>query len=393
MTTTVGRPGSTLRRYRVEYVAGGVGGILLVVLIAWVFAAGNEPGGQVWDGRYVDARGLALWLITSISEPQYYAVASAGACLLVGGAIGHLADRKSWKWRGFVQACGSGLWPWAAGSALLSLLLGTIAWGWTLEPRVWQPLFVPLVSVAPAMVVLYGPGRIVSLTAAVTGALFAPPASIAAVDLVCKPLGLPLVVGATSGMWIGALVAFSLVRFLPWLPPPGAWRAAKAAEPAPRTASWLWVPRRALADFSEAQFFGNEWASAAMLLGAVVAYAISPSALVYGSGLFLAVLAAQAVTAVTGVLVWRRRWLAHGFYPTFVPVVSVAPATVLAFGGTVPAVLLGALVGALVAPPVAAAISRRLPASFHPFIGNVASMSVCTAVIVPVLGLIPGVAS
>ncbi|WP_329478600.1 hypothetical protein OG555_39290 [Kribbella sp. NBC_01484] len=393
MTTTVGRPGSTLRRYRVEYVAGGLGGILLVVLVAWMFAAGNESGRQVWDGRYADARGLALWLITSISEPQYYAVASAGACLLVGGAIGHLADRKSWKWRGFVQACGTGLWPWAAGSALLSLSLGTIAWGWTLEPGVWQPLFVPLVSVAPAMVVLYGPGRIVGLTAAITGALFAPPASIAAVDLVCKPLELPLVVGATSGMWIGALVAFSLVRFLPWMPAPGAWRAAKADDPDPRTASWLWVLRRALADFTEAQFFGNEWASAAMLVGAVVAYAISPSALVYGSGLFLAVLAAQAVTALTGVLIWRRRWHAHGFYPTFVPVVSVAPATVLAFGGTVPAVLLGALVGALIAPPVAAAISRRLPASFHPFIGNVASMSVCTAVIVPVLGLIPGVAS
>jgi len=229
-----------------------------------------------------------------------------------------------------VQACGTGLWPWAAGSALLSLLLGTIAWGWTLEPGVWQPLFVPLVSVAPAMVVLYGPGRIVGLTAAITGALFAPPASIAAVDLVCKPLGLPLVVGATSGMWIGALVAFSLVRFLPWMPPPGAWRTAKAADPTPHTASWLWVPRRALADFTEAQFFGNEWASAAMLLGAVVAYAISPAALVYGSGLFLAVLASQAVAALTGVLIWRRRWHALGFYPTFVPVVSVAPATVLA---------------------------------------------------------------
>ena len=69
------------------------------------------------------------------------------------------------------------------------------------------------------------------------------------------------------------------------------------------------------------------------------------------------------------------------------------PATVLAFGGRSQPSSWGALVGALIAPPVAAAISRRLPASFHPFIGNVASMSVCTAVIVPVLGSIPGVAS
>lgn len=392
MTTTVGRPGSTRRRYRIGYVAGGLGGTLLVVFVARVLA-GNESGGQVWNGEYADARSLARWLITSVSEPQYYAVASAGACLLLGGVFAHLADRKSWKWQGFVQACGTGLWPWVTGSALLSLLLGAVAWGWTLEPGVWQPLFVPLVSVAPAMVVLYGPGRTVSLTAAVTGALLAPPASIAAVEYACKPLDLPLVVGATTGMWIGALVAFSVVRFLPWMPAPGAWRTAIAGDSGPVTSSWLWVPRRALADFTEAQFFGNEWASGAMILGAVVAYAISPSTLVYGSGLFLAVLASQAATALAGVLIWRRRWHSLGFYPTFVPVVSVTPATVLAYGGTIQAVLAGALVGALIAPPVAAAISRRLPATFHPFIGNVASMSICTAVIVPTLGLVPGVAS
>ncbi|MEU4287358.1 hypothetical protein AB0E63_03980 [Kribbella sp. NPDC026596] len=385
MTTTVGRP---LRRYRAGYVACGLGGTLLVVLVAWVLAAGKQP---VWAGNGTDVRGLVSWLITSISEPQYYAAASASVCLLMGGAFAHLADRKSWTCRGFVQACGSGLWPWAAGSALLSLLLSAIVWGWTLESGVWQPLFVPLVSVAPAMVVLYGPGRTVGLTAAISGAVFAPPVSIAAVEYVCKPLDLPLVVGATTGMWVGALVAFSLVRFLPWMPAPGAWR--KAGDSRPVSNSWLWVPRRALADFSEAQFFGNEWASGAMILGAVVAYAISPSTLVYGTGLFLAVLASQAATALVGVLVWRRRWHALGFYPTFVPVVSVAPATVLAYGGTIPAVLGGALAGALIAPPIAAAISRRLPASFHPFIGNVASMSICTAIIVPALGLVPGVAS
>jgi hypothetical protein len=47
----------------------------------------------------------------------------------------------------------------------------------------------------------------------------------------------------------------------------------------------------------------------------------------------------------------------------------------------------------LIAPPVAAAISARLPKTFHPFIGNVASMSICTALIVPPLGLLPGFSS
>ncbi|WP_433466368.1 hypothetical protein [Spirillospora sp. CA-128828] len=51
------------------------------------------------------------------------------------------------------------------------------------------------------------------------------------------------------------------------------------------------------------------------------------------------------------------------------------------------------LVGALIAPPLAAATSARLPTTFHPFIGNVASMTVSTALTVAVLRLIPGFAS
>jgi MFS transporter, ENTS family, enterobactin (siderophore) exporter len=217
------------------------------------------------------------------------------------------------------------------------------------------------------------------------------------VEYVCRPLELPPVVGATTGMWLGAAVAFLLTPLLRWMPVPGAWRAdrARSAEAggADPIAGNLWVVRRALADFSEAQFFGNEWASAAMILGAVVALAVSPSTLVYGTGLFVSVLTAQALTALTGVVVWRSRWRQLGFYPTFVPVVSVAPAAVLMFGGTAASIVLGSLSGALIAPPLGAAIAHRLPPSFHPFVGYVASMSISTAAIVSALDLLPGISS
>lgn len=38
----------------------------------------------------------------------------------------------------------------------------------------------------------------------------------------------------------------------------------------------------------------------------------------------------------------------------------------------------------------ASAISRRLPADFHPFIGNVVAMAVATTATVSALGLLPG---
>ncbi|NIH81539.1 hypothetical protein [Amycolatopsis viridis] len=374
-------------------VTAAAGCAIFVVFVVVVAATTSRSDGQDWAGDYTDLRGLASWLVTAMSEPQFYAVAAAGLGLFLGGLVAHLAQRASRRWAGFVQACGTGIWPPVVGTAVVSLALGILAWGWTLRPGLWQPLFVPLVATAPAMVVLYGPALRVCVTAAVSGALVTPPASILVVEYVCGPAHLPPVVGATAGMWIGALVAFGACRFLPWMPPPGEWRSVPAAAPpTPATSPW-WVLRRALADFSEAQFFGNEWASGAMLAAAVLAYLVSPSALAYGTGLFLAVLASQALTALAGVLMWRKQWRALGFYPTFVPVVSVAPATVLALGGTVGSVIAGALAGALVGPPLAAAISRRLPGSFHPFIGNVASMSFSTAAIVPLLNLVPGMSA
>lgn len=371
----------------------GAGGLVALALIAWAVAEAPKEG--PWDGDLTQLPALLSWLASGISEPQFYTSAAASVGLLGGGLLAHLARRGALPWAGFVQACGTGIWPAVAGSALASMVIGNLVWGWTLGAAAWQPLFVPLVSVAPAMVVLYGPGRGAGVTAAVLGGLLTPPLAALAVDRVCGPLDLPAVVGVTGGMGVGGLIAFWIARHLPWLPAPGTWRATTElpTAPAARVGSGPWVLRRALADFSEAQFFGNEWASAALLVGALIAYVADPTGLFYGSGLFTALLASQVLTALTGVLVWRRKWQALAFYPTFVPVVSVAPAAVLAFGGSAPAVVLGALLGALVAPPLAAAISARLPGDFHPFIGNVLSMSLSTAAIVPALHLVPGMAS
>ncbi|MZD10188.1 hypothetical protein GTW43_34680 [Streptomyces sp. SID5785] len=359
---------------------------------ATVWALSGRAG---WQGDHRDVPGLARWVLAATSEPQFYAVGSAGTLLLAGGLVGHLAHRRGWYLQGFVQACGTGIWPWVAGAALLSVVLGALAWGTTLTGGAWQPLFAPLVSVAPAVVALYGPGLRVFLTGAVSGALLVPPAAIGLVTWVCTPLGLPPVVGATGGMALAGTAAFLVCPRLRWMPAPWTWRSVTPAVPAarrrPAGQGPVWVLRRALADLSEAQFFGNEWASAALVIGALLTYATSPESLSYGSGRFVTILSGQLLTVVTGVVVWRRRWRTAGFYPTFVPAVSLVPAAVLTYHGALVPTVVAALAGALVAPPTAAAISGRLPAGFHPFVGNVAAMSICTALIVPSLTVLPGV--
>ncbi|HVV08430.1 hypothetical protein [Amycolatopsis sp.] len=329
-----------------------------------------------WNGNLAALTSFAAWFLSATTEPNFYTSAPAGLGMLIGGAFAH-RHRK-----GFVLACGSGLWPAVVTSALLGVLVSNLVWGWTLAGGTWQPTFVPFVSVSPAIVLVFGPGWRNIVTGAVLGGVVTTPFSLLGTDYVCAPLGLPPVIGVTGGMAVGGLVAFALCRFLPWLHP------QVAVDTPPPSKSRMWTVRRVLADFSEAQFFGNEWASAGLILGAVVAYLLNPTSPVYGSGLFPQVLLAQFVTAAVGMALWRNRWLP--FYPTFVPIVSVAPAAVLAYGGTLQAILVGGVLGAAVAPPLAHFLARHLPAHFHPFIGNVASMSLSTALIVPALGLLPG---
>ncbi|MNW14237.1 hypothetical protein D3C71_2124060 [compost metagenome] len=72
---------------------------------------------------------------------------------------------------------------------------------------------------------------------------------------------------------------------------------------------------------------------------------------------------------------------------------SVVPAAVLALGGSWQVIVLSAILGALMAPPLAHAISQRLPSHMHGYIGNVSSMAVCTVLIIPFIRLVTGATS
>lgn len=348
--------------------------------------------GDVQAAAYTGVATFLRWCLGDTTEAQFFKTSLGGAGMLAGAWIAHLAWTRGRRWAGFPISYGTGLWPWLLASASLGLLLSNVAWGWTINASgAWQPTFVAFVSVPPAVVLVYGAGWAVAATGGVLGAALTTPIALLVVNYFCVPLDLPGVIGNVTGMWGGALIAFLVCRYLPWMrrqataDTPAEDSASEPADPpAPRQGP-AWVVRRALADFTEAPFYGNEIASAGLLAGTLLAYLLNPANPVYGSTLLPAVLTAQVLTATLGVLLYRRQWTVHGWYPTFVPVVSVAPATVLAFGPTGYAVIAGAVLGALAGPPVAAWISRRLPDDFHPFIGNVMSMALCTLIAVPLL--------
>ena len=334
------------------------------------------------------------WIVGDISEVAFYKHELPAIGLLLGAALAHWAHRTGRAWQGFAICYGTGLWPWLVTSSLLGLVFSHVLWGWTLSASTWQPTFVAFVSLPAAMVLLFGGGWKVAINGALLGALLVTPASLLLVNYLCYPFGLPVVIGNVGGMAVASVLAFMLCRRFAGLvrstSPVDAPSPAPVVERATPHYGVGWTLRRVLADFSEAPFFGNELASLGLLLGVLAAYLLSPAGPAYGSQLVLEMVGGQALASLIGVLLWRRQWMQRGWYPTYIPIVSVVPAAVLTLGGTWEVVVLSAGLGAVMAPPLAVAISQRLPSHLHGYIGNVLSMAACTLMILPFVGWLTG---
>ncbi|MDH6222044.1 hypothetical protein M2283_009391 [Streptomyces pseudovenezuelae] len=330
------------------------------------------------------------WLLGDITEPQFYKSWVASLGLLAGATVGWWALRAKKRWAGEPIAYGTGLWPWMLGAAGLSLVLSNALFGGSLDSG-WQPTFVPFVCVATSVILVYGRGWTKLLTGAILGA-FTTPLAMVLIDHVTGPLSLPPVVANTTSMSIGAALTFLLCRALPWMrrptsEPESQEETVVAKKAAPTLlGDTRWMIRRIITDFTETQFYANEWASIGLIVGAIVTTVLNPSFASYGTGLLPKIMLAQALTSAIGIIIWRHLYRDGGWAPTYISVVSVAPATVLAHGNSVTALVLGAMSGAVLCPVIARPISKVLPDDFHPFIGNTVSMAISTAVIVPTIG-------
>ncbi|XAS72097.1 hypothetical protein VUN82_23995 [Micrococcaceae bacterium Sec5.1] len=349
------------------------------------------PAFEVWAASITNSPFAAVrWFFGDMTEPLFYKSELAACGLLAGALLAWFAGRRGKNWAGQLTY-GTGLWPWVLTSASLSLLMSNVVFGRMLDDG-WQPTFVPFVCVAPAMVLMYGPGWRTCVTGAVLGAFTVTPSALVLIPTVAAPLGLPVVVANVLAMSLGSVMAFLVARKLPWLVLRNSTQQPQAIQPPsgvnPVLKDAIWAARRVLSDFTETQFFANELASAGMILGVATAFLLNPALPAYGSNLVPHILFAQALTSAIGVVLWRGWFRNGGWAATYASLVSVAPAAVLAYDGSWQSIIGGALLGAVLAPPIARAISARLPEGFHPVTGNTAAMAISTAVALPILGLL-----
>ncbi|OUY07876.1 hypothetical protein CAP51_07055 [Acinetobacter populi] len=338
------------------------------------------------------------WVLGDISEAQFYKSEFASLGLLLGATFAYFVGLKKKPWQGFEISYGSGLFPWILLSSGLGLLLSNIFWDWlVIYSGNWQPTFVAFVSLPAATVLMFGRGIRVALTGAIAGAILVTPCSIFIINYVCRPLELPYIIGNVLGMAFGSLLAFFLFYKFPCLIN-GQLKSSTSIEKEIEEEVTIvsetkvfgpkWVVRRMFSDFSESQFFANEWAGLGFLTGVLLAIYLNPLGIAYGSGLITKIVIAQMLSSAIAVVLWQKQWQKYGWYPTYIPISSVAPVAVLVFGGSFISILFGALLGAIIAPPLAAYISKKLATYQHPYIGNVVSMAVTSLLTIGVIHLI-----
>lgn len=337
-----------------------------------------------------------VWLIMNFSEPQFYAGVCASIGVVFGGWIAWRLEQKKSNVAGFPICNGTQLWPWVFASQMISITIAIFVLDYTrFEGGLnWLPTFISIVGVPPAVILLYGPNLRALFTGSALGGILSFPIAFWTITKVIDVLELPHVVGSVFTMAITGVIVLEICTVLPWMKNLSSSfdlneTEITVADRLNVVSKPSWFIRRVLADFSEAQFYGNEIAGMLVIAGVAVDWVLNTGHPAYGTGAIPTILLSQFVGSSTGIFLYFDQYLKNGWYPTFIPVVSVGPACVLGLGATIPVALTAGVLGGIMGGPLAMYFVRKLPKHLHPTIGNVTSMGVCTTIIFVVMKAMP----
>lgn len=388
---------------RSRQMTGSVMGLVVSIAIGFVFYFGlNALSGtsqaldynHLIDGILDSVPKQVAWFFMNFTEAQFYASLLAGVFLIFGGIVAWILALKDSKWKGFDICYGnSTLFPWVLASQVISLALAIFVFryisGFADPETTWIATFITVVGAPPAVVLLYGPSISALLTSSIIGGLICAPTAIWISTYITGPWNLPGVVANVSTMAITGMVVCMICKVLPWVEKKTVKPHKQADTGNVDVYGTTFFIRRVLADFSEAQFYGNEVASVFLLVGVTINTIICGTHGAYGSGAVPAILLSQFVGAAVGVFLYAGKFDNNGWYATYVPVVSVGPACVLFYGATIPVAVFAGVLGGILGGPVAEYFSGKLPDGVHGTVANVTSMAVCTTITAVVMNALP----
>ncbi len=341
-----------------------------------------------------------IWFIMNFTEAQFYAGVLASISIILGGFVAWRLSLNKSRFAGFEICYGSAtMWPWVLASQVISLGIAIFILNYTSYftggEYTWLPTFITVVGVPPSMMLLYGPSYSALFTSSILGGTLSFPIAFWMMTKVTPVFEVPGVVGNVLTMALTGIIIGQICKVLPWVKkvPVRAIDSKKVElskeEQLKQMSKPSWLVRRVLADFSEAQFYGNEIAGLFVILGVCIEWLINSGHGANGAGVIPAIILSQFIGAGVGILLYFNKYLENGWYATYVPVVSVGPACVLMFGGTIPVAVIAGALGGIIGGPVAEYIASKLPDHIHGTVANVTSMAISTVAVSLVIKALP----
>ena len=325
------------------------------------------------------------------SEPEFFAGIFAGLGVILGGILAWILKLKNSKYAGFSICYGSGLFPWILASQIISMFLTVFIFDFVryLNAEVrWVPTFITIVGISPAIILLYGGGIKQLLTSTILASSMSFPIAYWMSNTIIPVLRIPGAVANVATMAVTGFVICAICRVLPWMEKKQVPEVEENQDTDPgaiqKTFTPLWSLRRALADFSEPQFYGNEVVSIVIFVGLIVEWIINPEVLAGGASEAIPyVVLTQFIAGGTGVFLYASKYVEQGWYATYVPVVCASPACVLMFGATFEVAIIAGVAGGIIGAPLAEVLNKILLPNedFHGTIGNVSAMVLSTIIL------------
>ena len=376
---------------------GSTSGFVIVLAIGFVcyflLKAISGLGSALNYGDIVDGIGSSvpkqlMWYLMNFTEPQFYASLLASAGIIIGGFVAWILAKKRSKLRGFDVCYGSSsLFPWVLASQLLSAGLAIFVYRYInlfeMTQSTWVATFITIVGAPPSIMLLYGPSVPALLFSSAFAGLLSAPVATWLSTYIIGPIGVPGVCANVLTMAIVGVATCMACKIIPWIEkkPVVSYVPKDEVPVVDDVYSAKWFVRRCLADFSEAQFYGNEVAGIFLIVGLFLDCIIMSGVPAYGGGTIPALLLSQFVGAAVGVWLYTDKFDNGGWYATYVPVVSTGPACVLMFGGSIPVAVLSGLLGGILGGPLAEFFGGFLPEDVHGTNANVSSMALTTMIV------------
>ena len=347
----------------------------------------EKSGGQAipdYNGIVADihGKGTFFWFFMNFTEPNFFAGFASSLGVLIGACTAYFLAVKGSEKAGFEICYGAAnIWPWVFASQIIVLCLSMFVCNYMAlfdRGNTWIPTFIAIVNVPPALMLMYGPGIPQLITVCILGAFLCTPTAYWISNMVIAPWNIPNVVSNVGAMAIAGFTAASVCHLLPWMKKVPGKPLEKPIGAVNDASSPSWFVRRTLADFSEPLFYGNEIAGLFMLIGVVLDTVLNPGLTGYGTKCAGALVLSELLASGIGIFLYADKWEKNGWCATYVPAVSVAPACVLMFGGTIPVAVFSALMGAVIGAPVADFVGGKLPDYVPGTVANVTSMALCT---------------